>query len=565
MGKTRVQKEVGCYIKYHNTYYLMKKLTFILSILSAATGTAQSQSDTLKNDVAQHDRKSIQQKYNADNEPLESSAVYVETDKLNTFSAQLRLWEMYGEMIGGYTSDDVVPFWMRANKFGSVPLYGASGSAVVSIKKRYDPARNSKPDWGMGMEGRLNMGYTTEFVAVEAYLKGKWGPVQLKLGRSKDLVGLADSTLGMGSFAMSGNALGVPKIELSMPEFWYVPFLWKLFSVKGNFSIGWLGETPIAPASISGGGDNRRYGVTSVNTLLHQKSLYIGFGKPEWRLHLYGGFNHQTEFGNEDEIYKEFNLTNSQAIYYAIMGKTWFAKNGFSTKLGNQLGSIDVSGKYKFNKFTLYGYHQFFYDVGALAHLANLKDGLTGISITNNLSYKSGIHLKKLVVEYFYSKSQAGELDSPPTPSGDEDYYNNYLYVSGWSYKNAGIGNPFITPRIEARAGQVSKASQYFINNRVIAYHVASEIQAGRFNVVTKLSYSKNFGTFATSPEGMSTGNRRVIMAPPYFQPVNQFSGYIGCSSYISKKWIAELALASDYGDLLNNSTGISLAIKRFF
>jgi len=542
----------------------MKKLFFILVILLTVIGVAQSQEDTLSNEVALHNAMNAKAlNHNETNNTVTGSDAG--TQMPNGLSNQLKLWQMYGEAIGSYTSNDVVPFWMRANKFGSKPLDGPSGSLIVSIKKVYNPERRNKLDCGMGIEGRLNMGQTIEFIPVEAYLKGKWGPIQLKAGRSKDIMGLVDSTLGMGAFAMSGNALGVSKAEISMPEFWYIPFLWKLFSVKGNFSIGWLGETSIAPASITGGGDHRRYGVTSVNTLLHQKSLYMGFGKPEWRLHLYGGFNHQTEFGNEEEIYKDFNLTEAQAYYYAIVGKTWFAKNGFSTKLGNQLGSIDVAAKYRFNKFTAYGYHQFFYDVGALAHLANLRDGLTGVSITNNLSYKSGVHFKKFLVEYFYSKNQAGEVDSRPTPSGDEDYYNNYLYVLGWSYKDAGIGNPFITPRIVARSGQVSKANQYFINNRVVACHVGAELQAGKFNVMTKLSYSQNFGTFATSPEGHSTGNTRIIAPPPYFDQVSQFSGYLECSRFINEKWLAELALATDYGDLLYNSTGISVGVKRFF
>ena len=42
---------------------------------------------------------------------------------------------------------------------------------------------------------------------------------------------------------------------------------------------------------------NRDGNVLQIGTYLHQKSLYGRFGKPEWKLKLYGGFNHQVIVG----------------------------------------------------------------------------------------------------------------------------------------------------------------------------------------------------------------------------------------------------------------------------
>jgi hypothetical protein len=45
------------------------------------------------------------------------------------------------------------------------------------------------------------------------------------------------------------------------------------------------------------------------------------------------------------------------------------------------------------------------------------------------------------------SKSQGGEPDAKITPSGDEDYYNNYLYERGWTYHGENLGNPLFTSK----------------------------------------------------------------------------------------------------------------------
>ena len=49
------------------------------------------------------------------------------------------------------------------------------------------------------------------------------------------------------------------------------------------------------------------------------------------------------------------------------------------------------------------------------------------------------------------SKSQGGEIDAKITPSGDEDYYNNYVYKKGWTYKGENLGNPLLTSNKYAR------------------------------------------------------------------------------------------------------------------
>ena len=108
------------------------------------------------------------------------------------------------------TSNGVVPFWMRSNQYGSIPLTGASSSFHGKIIKEYNPHRDSSGkhrlwDWGLGVEGRMNIGNRAQFIPIEAYIKARTSIFQLKIGRSKEIFGLVDSTLSSGAFSIYCN------------------------------------------------------------------------------------------------------------------------------------------------------------------------------------------------------------------------------------------------------------------------------------------------------------------------------------------------------------------------
>ncbi|ACT91323.1 capsule assembly Wzi family protein [Dyadobacter fermentans] len=462
------------------------------------------------------------------------------------------------EAQGIVTSDNHVPFWMRANQFGSVPLDGPSTAWIGRISRDYTSNPEKKFfDWGTAVEGRFNLGNRTDLLLIEAYAKARLGIFELRAGRSKDMMGLADSTLSTGAFAVSGNALGIPKLQIAIPEFYRIPIWEGLLAFKGNFVYGWFGTTPINHSDPF----NYIESVKEVKSYFHQKSLYGRLGKPEWRLNVIAGFNHQVMYGNERKFLRDFNLDKFESFYHAVTGKTWVGSQNFKTKLGNQLGSIDLGITYDWNNAHLFVYRQQFYDVGALARLANVRDGLTGISLKNKIASRSG--WEKIVLELFYSKNQAGELWSPVTKSGDEQYYNNFMYASGWSYKGVGIGNPFVTPRHEGRSNLRYRQDEYFVNNRVIAFHGGMEGHINKYNIKTKLSYSMNYGTYGSSPIGTSLGKDRFVIDPPYFEKVNQFSGYLEVSRSFAKDWQCGIAGAFDSGQLLYNSFGLLINVKK--
>jgi len=185
------------------------------------------------------------------------------------------------QTLGGYTTNGVVPFWLRSNQYGSVPLDGASLSLVGAARKDYDLSESRLFDWGVSLEGRVNIGQGSDLTLIEGYGKVRLSIFELRAGRSKEIMGICDTLLTSGSFSVSGNNLGIPKIEISVPEFSALPWFGELFAFKGNLAHGWMGQY----LARKDGGDED---TLLVKTFLHQKSLYGRLGKPSWNLKLYG-------------------------------------------------------------------------------------------------------------------------------------------------------------------------------------------------------------------------------------------------------------------------------------
>ncbi|WP_118976670.1 capsule assembly Wzi family protein [Taibaiella koreensis] len=449
-------------------------------------------------------------------------------------------------------SNGQVPFWMRSNQYGSIPLDGVSGSLSGYVFRDYkERTQDWKPDWGGAVEARTNLGNRAQLILVEAYLKARLNIFEIKAGRSRDRMGLVDSNLSSGAFSVSGNALGIPKLELSIPDYWKVPFTNGVLSIKGNFAIGYIGSI--------GTETNLYMPGVNADTWYHQKSFYGRLGKDSWKVKLYGGFNHQVFWGDENRYYHDWDLAPLPTAFKALTGTTYHG-----SKVGNHLGSIDQGIEIDLSRVKINAYHQFFYDVGGLYHLSNIKDGLWGLSLTNGQEQsKETIGWQKVLVEFLYTKSQGGEPNAKITPSGDENYYNG-MYTEGWTYQQQNLGSPLLTNRQYMRAGLPhGSVNDYIVNNRVMAFHAGIMGNLYRWSVTAKATYSLNYGTWGSSPFGHSGAELRSPGPPPYFTRVKQFSGYIEASRPLKNGFRIGFALAGDQGGLLYNSIGGLISLSK--
>ena len=462
------------------------------------------------------------------------------------------------QTLGGYTTPGVVPFWLRSNQFGSIPLDGASLSFIGAARKDYDLSGDKFFDWGASLEGRANLGKGSNLTLIEGYGKVRLGIFELRAGRSKDITGLCDTTLSSGSFSISGNSLGIPKIEVAVREFSTVPGLGQLFAFKGNFAHGWKGD---AEVRVDGGSED----TATVSTFLHQKTLYGRFGKPSWKIKLYGGFNHQAIWGDEDDVYShDYTLSSLQAYYYIWLGKRYNNGDISGTRIGDHVGSIDLGLEYNFDNLRVFLYRQNFYEAGGLAHLANIQDGLNGISFEKPKDQNNQGLWNKIVFEFLYTKSQARELWLP-TPMHYENYYNHYLYIEGWSYNGKAVGTPFIASRDYTRSELPSSPHDYFISNRLVAFNIACQGSVREYYYTLKASWSKNYGTYYTA----TLEEQSEIMNNPgaydFFGEQDQLSTYLEIKRQLKNGLNLGLIGAFDTGELYYNSFGLFLKASYSF
>ena len=446
------------------------------------------------------------------------------------------------------------PFWIRSNQFGEVPLESQGFTVRAQAQKEYasrsaTDKKQNRFSYGYGIRAVVNAGTVNQFLLSELYGKVRYGAFEFYAGRRREIVGLVDTTLSAGSYIWSGNALPVPKVEISIPT--YTPILKNgLISIKGNYSHGWLGNSD----SVS-------------NVLLHQKSLYVRLGKPSHRFKMYGGFNHQVQWGG-NVLYPRVDNgvpitkfgTDWQTYVFVVTAKSLYTldtlvinNNAASAeggnRVGNHLGTIDLGLEYETSQHKWFLYRQSLYEAGALFYLVNVSDGLHGLSVSRKQA-KTGI--LKVCLEYLQTSDQGGPYSSGRAKNqyikGYEDYMNNGRYIDGWVYQRQTIGTPFIMPlRYTTGLPQTLNKNPYrIVNNRVQAVTLSVQSRVKQVDLLTRLSVSQHLGNYDL-PLNVSQLSAQQQVIFPY------------------KNYTFTAVLAYDNAGVLEQNLGLRLLAKRFF
>ncbi|MES2796275.1 MAG: capsule assembly Wzi family protein [Bacteroidota bacterium] len=447
---------------------------------------------------------------------------------------------------------ETTPFWMRANKFGKVPTKGQTLALFAGAQSDYQNDE-SKIDWGYGLNIGGFVGMQNKFIVQQAYAKAKWRAFELYAGRREEIQGLVDTTLSSGSYIWSGNALPLPKIQISIPN--YTPIgASGLFSLKGNYAHGWFNRDR----------DDAK------GVMLHQKSLYFRIGKPNYKLKLYAGLNHQAQWGGKILFpdpkgnYSENGRFGSSLsdYFYIVTGRsavgedsTRFAgANEVLNRVGNHLGSLDFAIELNGSKTKILIYRQSVFDDGSLFYLNNITDGLNGISVSFKNSLNQNIKINKIVFEFLNTLNQGGPFngDNPLSTStrGLDNYFNNTQFRDGWSFNKTSIGTPFLLTKYEYPNSTSKKFDLIFSNNKVQSYYFGMNgAILNEYNFESRFSFSKNWGSIGTPLRG--------IYQSSFLVNVNKDLGSIlgGINGNVT--------LAGDFGDLLESNFAIQFGIKK--
>jgi len=451
------------------------------------------------------------------------------------------------------------PFWLQANKYGTVPNAAQSLSAILKLSQKGDSSMVKPLHLMYGAELVPSIGKANQVVIPELFIGTKHRFFEFYIGRKKEIFGLVDSSLSSGSFIWSGNTIPIPKIQISTPGYIALDKQ-KLISVNLGYAHGWF--------------DNR---TPLKNSYLHQKWFYLQLGKPNWSLQFNAGFNHQVQWGGKLNLpYRMPTVVNNQLpksfkdYIYLISGISLnyadiqskldsnYTPYDLENRVGNHIGTIDISAKIRLNQGTVQLYKQSVYDDGTLITLSNIVDGLTGLSFTNKHRNTNGIALDKIIVEIFQTQNQGGSLGSDqtiPEIRGRDDYFNHGQFINGWAYNGSGIGSPFIIPQSRILSSLPSKYIAgtpllfFTNNNRVKAYYLALGFSWNdMLTNITKFSISDNLGSYQV----------------PFSNGIRQVS-FFNTTAYLhpSQKILYKFSIAYDSQGILPKSFGIYFGLQK--
>jgi Capsule assembly protein Wzi len=451
------------------------------------------------------------------------------------------------------------PFWLSTNQYGIVPPRGSFGTVRIGAQRNYraspDSAgkRSARFDWGYGLYTVANIGApklanNPALLLPEAYVKLKLGQLEFFVGNRREVYGLGDTVLTSGFVAWSGNATPFPKIQLHTPDFVPLKFTKGLLALRGGYAHGWFSNTYIQ------------------GSYLHQKYLYGRLGKPNWKVRLYAGLNHQVQWGGRADYLRgtplavNGTLPTSFRDYVSLVTGHYpdrIQNNRFTSfdgenRIGNHVGTYDFALEWQGRSSNWLFYHQHIYEDASGLVFRNIPDGLTGVRFLNQRSTSAAFRMERLVIEWLSTTNQSGPVfDQTLRYQGRDNYFNHSQYIEGWSYRNRTIGTPFIAPRTEFSTTVNNYiGGGFFPNNRLVAWYAGA---GGAFrrgpSFILRASYSRNFGTYNQ----------------PYPQPFHQFSSLLSAQWHLGGWPGATLttSVAIDRGGLYPNSVGSYVGLRK--
>ena len=477
----------------------------------------------------------------------------------------------------GGLADGKTPLWLNANRYGLSSLKTCNGylrTAVFKTMKGYpeEEVKHTEPDlhehtqrkwdWGTGLDVVLPCHYTSDFIIQQAYIEGRWLHGIITIGAKEFPEEQKNEQLSSGSQTLGINARPVPQIRLELPDYIKV-FKWLGF--KGHLSFGWMTDSHWQERFADP--DSK----WAKDMLLHTKSGFLRFGRPDGHFTVEAGMEMACQFGgityNHGKAIKRGSGLKDYWQAFVPGGEGDIGEGPYANVEGNGVGSLmcrfnlnepdwkaacyidhffddhsqlffldfdgygDTSTDYRTHKYT----HYIFYTP---------RDALIGSEIT----LKKGTWLKDIVFEYIHTTDQSGAVyhDSEPGlaahVAGRDDYYNHYFYP-GWQHWGQAMGNPLYRSPIYNTDRHID-----FKDTRFIAWHLG--VSGSPLPVL-------DYRILATIQKGWGTYDN------PYVPIERNFSMMIEASYRFRQGWMLKGAFGLDHGKLLGNNTGFRLTLSK--
>lgn len=379
-------------------------------------------------------------------------------------SAQVLDYGLDFESTAQLYSGERSPFWMHSNKYGRLDEK-TQISGLVSPRLNLNLGADSYFEVGAGV--LYKNGFENGLSLDEAYFTYVTKNLGVTVGKKHKedaFQGLSASPQGIH---WSLNAPAIPGFQIFTPG-----------PVLTNDTSGFGFEASLEEYII----DDDRY---VEDTRLHHKSFHFVYrGQNNFGIKM--GVQHYVQWAGTSPT--EGPLPDSFKDYLRIV----FAKPSDDVgdqevnALGNQLGSYEVEVDTKIKELDFrFIYNHIFEDASGMK-MGNLPDGRYAVYVEDNRDTFWGTPwVRAFIYEFYYTKNQsrrrAGSLID-----GADNYFNNNLYRSGWTYKNRIIGMPFI----------LLNENRFRIGTNIVAvHHVGIKGRAfDKFPYRFLLSYRQNYG-----------------------------------------------------------------------
>ncbi len=378
-------------------------------------------------------------------------------------------------------SKNTVPFWLSANTYGRVQEH-SSTLVYTAVAGNFKSETNKlQYSYKLGLTGynaTKNSLFIDELYGAIHYKN--WGLTIGVKHNAQLLEGLSSSN---GNIATSTNARAYPGYNIYLKDFVTLPFAKNWLAVKGNYGDFLLNDTR-----------------SVTNARLHSKSIYFK-SKLSSSFEIITGLNHYAQWAGKSSIFgtQPKGFKNYLRVITGSSGGTDALGGDQINVLGNQLGTYLLQFNYfgKNLNWNFYWSHPFEDRSGR--ELMNYPDGLYGIFV--DLKQPDGI-LSHVLAEFTYTKHASGsdphytDENGFHAASGMDNYFNNGVYQSGWTYFGNMIGSPYFTTKPKDENG----ITQGIIDgdNRLMAFNLGFKGTIKKVAYKALLSHTTYFGWFGS-------------------------------------------------------------------
>ncbi len=433
------------------------------------------------------------------------------------------------------SSGDKAPFWLVNNQYAQnslEPFHTRLNTGIFSEGMKND---SSFFDYAYGFEFLNRYDGNFDPLFHQYYLQARLWFLKLRAGAMEEFYGNQDPELSSGSLLWSKNTRPMPKLSIETDGYTDVPFTFGYLEFKGGISHGWF--------------EQERH---VKNAYMHHKYLLGQLGG-DLPINAHYGLHHYAQWGGEHPTRGKIpsGLEAFIKTFFAQEGDTSINPNleGEAINVsGNHIGSRNIGMDIKFSKFSVSTYWQTIFEDNSGMVWRNIRDGLWGISLKQK-DKTWPVH--GICYEFVNTTDQSGPSHNDPENEdiilgGNDNYFNNYIYNSGWTYFKYSIGTPLITSPLYNEGGKIQ-----VMNNKITAHHFGLQGGMKQFAYTIWITHSINHGRNGS----------------PY-EPFKTQTSILGHLDYRLKnddKTRFFLDIGIDRGELLGKQVGTMIGVKKSF